>query len=88
MGNRPHAGKLLNMPAPKSFVSPWAKLDAIMKADPEPAGPEWFTVEQFTMRYGGSHGGNHAKLRRDKRLERWKGTSADTRRTLTKYRLK
>ena len=27
--------------------NPWAAMDAIVNANPEPTGEEWFTVEQY-----------------------------------------
>lgn len=67
--------------------NPWAALDAVMKTDPEPTGPDWFTVEEFTLRYGGSTSNNHKKLLKDKRFTHWKGISARSRRTVTKFKL-
>lgn len=79
------------MKIPPKSSSPWSRLDAIMKSDPEPTGPEWFTAEQFCQRYGISFGHAHQKLRAMKaegKVEAWKGTGADSRRTIIKYRLK
>jgi len=69
----------------KKQSNPWAALDAMMKSDPEPTGPEWFTVQQYTERYGGSVQHNTSKLNRDTRLKRWKGTSGHNRRITVKY---
>lgn len=77
------------MPAKTSSrIDPWAALDALMKTEPEPTGPEWFTVDQYTARYGGSRGHNYQKLIRDRRLEQWKGTGASTKRVTLKFRVK
>ena len=72
----------------KTQHNPWAALDALMKADPEPTGPEWFTVYDYTDRYGGSTSGNAAKLKRDTRFKQWTGISGESRRRTTKYCLK
>lgn len=69
---------------------PWAALDRIMKSDPEPVGPEWFTVEQFSARYELSRHA-HRKLMDmldSGVVERWKGLSRENRRITVKYRLK
>lgn len=69
-------------------TNPWAALDALMKTDPEPTGPEWFTVVQYTQRYGGSRSGNAAKLAFDPRLASWKGLVRSTGKITIKYRVK
>ena len=71
--------------------NPFAKLDAILKREEEPTGHEWFTVEEFSEHYRISYTQASQILRdllKNGKLERWKGTAADTRRTLCKYKAK
>ena len=71
--------------------SPWARLDAMMKTDPEPTGPEWFTIGQFAARYDLSHAGAAVrlnKMERTKKVVRWKGRVAGSCGVKCKYRLK
>ena len=73
----------------KPTDNPWAKLDALMKTEPEPMGAEWFTVGQFAARYGMSPEGSRARIHRmkaAKKLEHWKGVGGPHRRLLNKYR--
>lgn len=69
-------------------INPWAALDAMLKQDPEPMGPEWFTLKDFMTRYGYSE---TPALRRCKAmcksgvLKSWTGLSATNRRLTTKY---
>lgn len=80
------------MPAKKSqLTNPWAAIDALMKTDPEPTGPEWFTVEAFATRYGMSIPGAGQKLTRlavAGTMDRWSGVSSISKRRINKYRLK
>lgn len=72
----------------KHTECPWAKLDALMIAEPEPMGADWFTVEQFASRYGMSLPGAGQKLTRlfnSGKLNRWKGISKETHRQKCKY---
>jgi hypothetical protein len=69
----------------KKPTNPWAAIDAIVKAAPEPTGPGWFSIEEYTERYGGNPAHNMAKLRKDPRFERW---SDPTNRRPNKYKLK
>ena len=46
----------------KTQHNPWAALDALMKTDPEPMGPEWFTIGQFAVRYDMTHAGAAVRL--------------------------
>lgn len=71
--------------------NPFAKLDELFKQEEEPTGPEWFTAEEFAAHYGIS--AHRARsilldLYKNDKVERWKGTSSQTRRTLCKYRAK
>jgi ribosomal protein S25 len=80
------------MPAQKSKpikqVDPWAALDAINKDIPEPHGLEWFSVQDFSKRYG-----KHIETarRRLRELEEkgivvsWRGIGS-SRRLETKFR--
>jgi len=64
-------------------------MDALVKANEEPMGAEWFTAADFADHYGTTVDAAQAKLSRLTRagqLERWKGTGRICRRTLTKYR--
>jgi hypothetical protein len=72
-------------------TDPWAALDAIVKYEAEPTGPEWFTVEQFAERYKISYasaGSKCQRMHRDGKLNLWKGLSTTSRRTINKYSLK
>jgi hypothetical protein len=69
-------------------TSPWEAIDAIMNQNPEPTGPEWFTISQYTKRYAMSRPGAEARLIRDPRFERWVGISREQKRKLVKYRIK
>lgn len=69
-------------------TSPWAAIDALVRSNPEPTGPEWFTAAQYMERYGGAHAAVHRKLSADPRFEKWTGLGASARRTITKFRLK
>ena len=71
--------------------NPWAALDALMKADPEPMGPEWFTTEQFMVRYNLGLAASSKRLRDMRRLgkvDKWKGVSAVSRRITAKWRIR
>jgi len=71
--------------------NPWAAMDAIVNANPEPTGEEWFTVDQFAERYKLSRAGADGRLRRLMAggiLDRWKGVSGSSSRTNTKWRVK
>ncbi len=68
--------------------NPWAAIDAIVRANPEPTGPEWFTTKDYVDRYGGSKCQAHAKLSKDSRFKKWTGTCAATNRVTTKFALK
>lgn len=78
------------MQAKKSqLTDPWAAIDALVKTDPEPTGPEWFTAAQFGERYGYDAATAHNKLDRLVKLGRlrsWKGLASANRRVTTKYR--
>lgn len=55
---------------------PWAALDALIKQNEEPKGPEWFFTEEFSERYKLSTTHSHAKLKKLLRMglvEQWKG---------------
>ncbi len=70
-------------------ASPWAELDAIMEAQAEPEGPEWFTVEQYASRYGLTNdaaSGRLIRMEKAGKLEVWRGVI--NRRITRKYRLK
>lgn len=72
----------------KKQSNPWAALDALMKTDPEPTGPEWVTAEQFGARYGLSARAAFNKLKGLQsvgKMKRWKGLSLTTRRITTKW---
>jgi len=71
--------------------NPWAAMDAIVNANPEPTGAEWFTVEQYAKRYGCTGDAAYGRLcgmHEGGRVDRWTGTSAASRRTTTKWRAK
>lgn len=72
----------------KKQSNPWAAIDAIVKANPEPVGPEWFTVKEYSDRYGGAPNQNHAKLSADPRFKKWTGVGSSTRRVISKFCLK
>lgn len=66
-------------------TNPWDAIDALVKTEPEPTGPEWFTIKQYTARYGGNIQHNQRKLRDDFRFEMW---TDPARRKPSKYRIK
>lgn len=75
----------------KTQHNPWAALDALMKTDPEPMGPEWFTIGQFAVRYDMTHAGaavRLGKMERAGKVVSWKGRSSGSSYTKRKYRLK
>lgn len=72
----------------KAAPDPWAAVDAIVKREIEPTGPEWFTPRQFADRYHVSLNRAHEvcnRLAKEGKLRRWKGTSLTTHKTATKY---
>lgn len=74
----------------KTQHNPWAALDALMKADPEPTGPEWFTIGQFAVRYDLTHcgaAGRLGKMERAKQVVKWKGRIVGGTGVKCKYRL-
>lgn len=74
----------------KTQSNPWAALDALMKADPEPMGPEWFTIGQFAVRYDLTHCGaavRLGKMERAKQVVKWKGRIVGSTGVKCKYRL-
>jgi len=75
----------------KTQNNPWAAMDAIVNANPEPTGEEWFTVDQFAARYKLSASGAAGRLHRMMTvgiLDRWKGVGGSTIRNHTKWRVK
>lgn len=72
----------------KNTKDPWAAIDAIVLANKEPMGEEWFTIDQYRARYGGSREGTASKLNRDLRFEKWRGFCKATQRITRKYRIK
>lgn len=69
----------------------WAAIDAMVKQEPEPSGPAWFTPQEFAARYGLSlsrAGNKLTELYRVGAVERWRGIGAASRRTIVKYRAK
>ena len=77
------------MPRPTSKATdPWAALDAIVKREQEPMGPEWFTAEQFAERYQRSYSGAQSKCYRMVKsglLKQWKGICPTSKRIIVKY---
>lgn len=74
----------------KTQHNPWAALDALMKTDPEPTGPEWFTIGQFAVRYDLTHCGAAVRLGKMERAGKvisWKGRAAGSSCIKRKYRL-
>lgn len=69
-------------------INPWAAIDAMVKQDPEPMGPEWFTVGDFAVRYRYSLPQSASRCKAMHlagKLKRWIGVSANNRRKTTKY---
>ena len=79
------------MPRPTSKATdPWAALDAIVKREQEPVGPEWFTIDQFSERYQLSNKTSREKccqLHKEGKLKRWTGFSPAYKRIIVKYSL-
>lgn len=73
-------------------TDPWAAMDALMAYEPEPTGPEWFTVQEFVQRYKMVHRTGHARLldmERRGTVEKWIGHREGCRGGhVTKWRLK
>ncbi len=67
--------------------SPWLAIDDLMKKNAEPTGSEWFTIEQFMIRYHLGYAASTDRLK-TKDFEMWRGTSSETKRTILKFRLK
>ena len=70
------------------MADPWAAVDAIVKREVEPTGPEWFTAEQFADRYKLSARQAWSicnRLVKEGKFRHWKGTAANTRRITNKY---
>lgn len=71
--------------------NPWAAMDAIVNANPEPMGEEWFTVEQFATRYQCTEASAFSRLSRLHAIgtvDRWAGIGTASRRKTTKWRVK
>ena len=84
------ANSMHHMKSARTKSDPWAALDALMKSEPEPTGPGWFTVDQCATRYGISIPGAQQRLNKmlsAGTVKRWKGVTASTRRVTTKWRL-
>lgn len=70
---------------------PWAALDAIMATDPEPMGPEWFTVNDVMQRYGLGRVAAYNRCRalvNNGKADEWSGVTKANNRITSKYRLK
>lgn len=71
--------------------NPWAAMDAIVNANPEPMGEEWFTAESVAARYNITFAAAQGRLTRMSaagKLEAWKGMARENSRTTRKYRVK
>lgn len=75
-------------PKPTSTKSHWDELDEMLGLASEPMGPEWFTTEQFAEHRGSSIETARRFLKKDKRIELWRGIIAVTGRNGYKYRIK
>jgi hypothetical protein len=76
---------------PTKAESPWAAVDALLAADREPTGPEWFTKAQFEQRYGVSKYVAKRKLAalvKSGNLEQWFGKRMGLSGGFAKYRVK
>lgn len=72
-------------------TDPWAAMDALMAADTEPQGAEWFTRLDVQRRYNLTRSAAANRILRWERLgklETWKGYVAALERRADKYRLK
>lgn len=66
-------------------------MDRLVAYSKEPMGPEWFTVTEYSNRYGVSVARAHAKLRalhKQELLDKWTGIGGPNKRLLHKYRVK
>jgi hypothetical protein len=77
----------------KTRNNPWAALDAMMKTEPEPTGPGWFTVQDFLNRYGKGRtytwaAQNLRAMHVAGKVEKWVGSSAGRNGKLLKYKIK
>lgn len=69
-------------------TDPWAAIDALVKQESEPVGPEWLTVEQFAARYNINKRQaalKCCKMLKQGQLKRWQGFSQATHRIINKY---
>jgi len=73
----------------KTQNNPWAAMDAIVNANPEPTGEEWFTSAAYAQRYGcTSHAARNklAHMKEQGIIEQWKGKGKTG--TISKWRVK
>lgn len=71
--------------------NPWAAMDAIVNANPEPTGREWFTSVEYGQRYEFSPDAARHKLTRLKSrglVEQWTGTAKGHACIISKWRAK
>jgi hypothetical protein len=71
--------------------NPWAAMDAIVNANPEPMGEEWFTADQYADRYGRTRDASFSRLakwHKDGIVDRWSGLGETSRHTITKWRVR
>ena len=69
--------------------NPWAAMDAIVNANPEPTGEEWFTSAAYALRYAcTSHAARNklAQMKEQGVVEQWKGKGKTG--TISKWRVK
>ena len=60
----------------KTKNNPWAAMDAIVNANPEPTGEEWFTSAAYALRYAcTSHSARNrlSQMKEQGIVEQWKG---------------
>ena len=78
-------------PKTSNNTSPWAKMDAMFKQEPEPKGAEWFTPLEFSQRYDVAYGHAAHKLSNlasAGKLEKWFGIGGAHKKKIVKYRFK
>jgi hypothetical protein len=71
--------------------NPWAAMDAIVNANLEPTGKEWFTGAEYATRYGCSPDAARYKLTRLKSrglVEQWTGSARGHTCIISKWRAK
>lgn len=71
--------------------NPWAAMDAIVNANPEPIGDGWFSTQEYIDRYKCTRDSAHNRLcgMKDRGIvEHWTGNGGPKQRVIAKWRVK